>query len=120
MSVSEQRLRAYEADELLFDWVCSTGEQGRPTRYGEFQVIEKIPEAWSSVWGLRMPHWLGIYWAGGSQNGIHGLPINADGQQLWAGFLGSRISYGCIILDTPNAAQLYEWADIGTPVAVVP
>jgi tetratricopeptide (TPR) repeat protein len=120
ISISEQRLRAYEEDALVYDWVCSTGEPGRPTRYGSFQVIEKIPEAWSSVWGLRMPYWLGIYWAGGSQNGIHGLPIDVNGQQLWAGFLGHRVSYGCVIVDTPNAAQLYEWADIGTPVAVVP
>jgi tetratricopeptide (TPR) repeat protein len=120
IDVSEQRLRAYQDESLVFDWICSTGEVGRPTRYGEFQVLDKIPEAWSSVWGLRMPHWLGIYWAGGSENGIHALPINQSGQQLWAGFLGRRVSFGCIILDTPNAAQLYQWAEIGTPVTVTP
>jgi tetratricopeptide (TPR) repeat protein len=120
ISVSEQRLRAYEDEALVFDWLCSTGDMARPTRYGEFEVLNKIPEAWSSVWGLRMPYWLGIYWAGGSQNGIHALPIDRSGQQLWAGFLGHRVSYGCVILDTPNAARLYDWAEIGTPVTIEP
>ncbi len=120
VSISEQRMRVYENDALLYDWVCSTGEPARPTRYGEFQVLDKIPNAWSSVWGLSMPYWLGIYWAGGSENGIHALPINQSGQQLWAGFLGSQVSFGCIILDTPNAATLYDWAEIGTPVTITP
>jgi len=120
VDVPEQRLRAYENDSLVFDWLCSTGEPARATRYGSFQVLDKIPAAWSSVWGLTMPHWLGIYWAGGSENGIHALPIDRNGQTLWAGFLGHRVSFGCIILDTPNAIQLYQWAEIGTPVTVAP
>ncbi len=120
VSVSQQRLRAYENDALVFNWVCSTGGVATPTRFGTFQVLDKIPEAWSSVWALRMPYWLGIYWAGGSENGIHALPIFRSGQVLWAGNLGHRISYGCIVLDTPNAARLYRWAEIGTPVIVRP
>ena len=118
VDVSEQRLRAYENDRVVFDWVCSTGGVATPTQYGRYQILDKIPEAWSSTWGLRMPYWMGIYWAGASENGIHGLPLFSNGQVLWAGYLGRRISYGCIVLDTRNAARLYQWADIGTPVTV--
>ncbi len=120
ISVAKQHLWAYENDNVVFSWICSTGEPARPTQYGSFQILDKIPEAWSSVWGLRMPYWMGIYWAGGSENGIHALPILKNGQLLWAGFLGRKVSFGCIILDTANAARLYKWADIGTPVAIVP
>jgi hypothetical protein len=31
------------------------------------------------TWDLQMPHWLGIYWVGSLQNGIHALPIQANG-----------------------------------------
>ena len=65
-----------------------------------------------------MPYWLGIYWVGTIENGIHALPINANGTTLWAGVLGSPASFGCIILSTQNARTLYYWADIGTPVWV--
>ena len=118
VDVSQQRLRAYENDTLVFNWVCSTGGIATPTQFGTYQILDKIPEAWSSVWGLRMPYWMGIYWAGGSENGIHALPINRNGTTLWAGYLGRRISYGCIVLDTKNAERLYRWAEIGTTVIV--
>ena len=118
IDISEQRLRAYENDAPIFDWACSTGKVATPTQPGNYQVLDKIPEAWSSVWGLRMPYWLGIYWAGGSEDGIHALPIDRYGKTLWAGYLGHRASFGCIILDTPNAARLFDWADIGTPVII--
>ncbi len=120
VDISEQRMYVYEGGVLIYKWVCSTGEPGRDTRTGVFAVQSKIPEAYSSVWRLRMPYWLGIYWAGASENGIHALPINPNGTVLWAGFLGHKVSFGCIILDTPNAKTLYDWAEIGTPVIVQP
>jgi len=65
-----------------------------------------------------MPYWLGIYWAGGSENGIHGLPVTRAGVTIWRDRLGSPCSYGCIVLDTPDAIWLYEWAEVGTVVFV--
>jgi tetratricopeptide (TPR) repeat protein len=120
VDISEQRMYVYEGDVLIWKWVCSTGEPARPTRTGTFAVQSKIPEAYSSVWQLRMPYWLGIYWAGASENGIHALPINPNGTTLWSGFLGYQVSFGCIILDTPNAQTLYDWAEIGTTVVIRP
>ncbi|NLE99632.1 MAG: L,D-transpeptidase, partial [Anaerolineales bacterium] len=63
-------------------------------------------------------HWLGIYWAGSIENGIHALPVMSNGQTLWAGYLGRPVSFGCIVLGTADAAALYNWAEIGTPVQI--
>jgi LysM repeat protein len=117
IDVSEQRMRVYEGDSLIWDWPASTGLPGYPTRYGRFQVLDKIPMAYSRPWKLWMPHWLGIYWAGGSENGIHSLPI-INGRKLWAGYLGSKISYGCIVIGTAEGEQLFNWADVGTAVEI--
>lgn len=119
VDLSEQRMYVWEGDVLVHNWAVSTGLASHPTRTGSFAVQSKVPTAWSSAWELWMPSWLGIYWAGGSENGIHALPVINDGTQLWAGFLGSPISYGCVVLGTDEAARLYEWADIGTPVHIV-
>jgi tetratricopeptide (TPR) repeat protein len=118
IDVSEQKLTAWDGEKLVYSFVCSTGEAGTPTRFGRFSVISKLPEAYGSAWDIRMPHWLGIYWAGGSENGIHGLPILSSGQTLWSGYLGQRVSYGCVVLDTQAAKQLYDWAEIGTEVII--
>ena len=98
--------------------MCSTGGYGSPTVPGNYHVLDKIPNAYASTWNLQMPYWLGIYYAGTLENGIHALPILSNGQRLWEGYLGQRVSYGCVILSTEAARTLYHWAEIGTPVII--
>jgi LysM repeat protein len=117
VDISEQRMYVWQGGTLVWNFVVSTGLPGYPTRTGSFAVQSKIPNAWSNAWQLHMPNWLGIYWAGGSENGIHALPIIND-QRLWGGFLGSPISYGCVVLGIDEADLLYNWAEIGTPVTI--
>jgi LysM repeat protein len=119
VDLSSQRMYVYQNGQLLWNWVVSTGLPGRGTAVGHYKVLNKIPNAYASTWNLQMPYWLGIYWAGSLQNGIHALPIQSNGQRLWEGYLGQRVSYGCVILSTQNAATLYNWASVGTPVDIV-
>jgi LysM repeat protein len=118
VDLSEQHLYAYEGGQLVYSFVASSGSAPYYTRTGEFSVLSKIPNAYGSSWGFWMPHWLGIYWAGSAQNGIHALPVSASGQTLWASCLGRPMSYGCIVLGTNEAQLLYNWAEIGTPVSI--
>ena len=119
VDLSEQRMYVYQNGQLLWNWVVSTGRPGQETAVGNYKVQNKIPNAYAYTWSLQMPYWLGIYWAGSLQNGIHALPIQANGQRLWAGYLGRPVSFGCIILGTQHAKTLYNWASVGTPVDVV-
>jgi tetratricopeptide (TPR) repeat protein len=121
VDISEQRMYVYEGEKLVWEWVVSTGEPGRDTAVGDFAIQSKIPMAYASTWNLDMPHWLGIYWSGPLENGIHALPIKRDtGYKLWDGFLGQRVSYGCVILDDENAETLFNWVEMGTPVKIQP
>ncbi len=117
VDISEQHMYVYEGDALVFSFVASTG-MNNATRVGSFSVLDKIPNAYGSTWGIWMPNWLGIYWAGGLENGIHALPILPNGATLWAGYLGVPISYGCVVLGTYESGLLYNWAEIGTPVEI--
>lgn len=113
----EQHMYVYEGDALVFSFVSSTG-MNNSTRVGNFSVLNKIPNAYGATWDIWMPNWLGIYWSGGLQNGIHALPILPNGGQLWAGYLGVPISYGCIVLGAYESQLLYDWSEIGTPVEI--
>jgi lipoprotein-anchoring transpeptidase ErfK/SrfK len=117
VSISEQHLYAYEGETLIYSFVASTG-MNNATRTGTFSVLDKIPNAYGATWNIWMPNWLGIYYAGSLENGIHALPILPGGARLWAGFLGRPISYGCIVLGVEESQLLYDWADIGTPVEI--
>lgn len=117
VDVSDQRMYVWEGDELIYNWPASTGMAGYGTRRGTFAVQSKIPNAWSSAWQLWMPNWLGIYWAGGSENGIHALPI-INGTRIWGGVLGTPISYGCVVIGTDESRLLFNWAEMGTTVDI--
>ena len=119
VDISEQRTYAYAGDELVFDFIVSTGEPGRDTAVGDYEILDKIPMAYASTWNLDMPFWLGIYWVGPLENGFHAVPTQrATGVTMWEGYLGQRVSYGCIVLSLHDAEALYNWVDIGTPVTV--
>jgi lipoprotein-anchoring transpeptidase ErfK/SrfK len=117
VDISEQHMYVYEGDALIYSFVASTGI-GNSTRVGTFAVQSKIPNAYGSTWNLWMPNWLGIYWSHGLENGIHALPILSNGATLWEGYLGSPVSYGCVVLGTYESQILYDWAEIGTPVEI--
>lgn len=124
--LSEQLTYLYQGDSLVDVFVVSTGHPGRETAVGTYYVENKIPVAHAYTWGLQMPAWIGWnYWVGTPetgylQNGFHALPIQADGSRLWEGYLGTPVSYGCVILSQEDADTLYEWVEIGTPVVVWP
>lgn len=117
VDISEQHMYVYEGDVLVYSFVASTG-MNNATRVGTFAVQSKIPNAYGSTWNIWMPNWLGIYWAGGLENGIHALPILPNGATLWEGYLGRPVSYGCVVLGSYESGLLYQWAEIGTPVEI--
>jgi lipoprotein-anchoring transpeptidase ErfK/SrfK len=117
VDISEQHMYVYEGDQLVYSFVVSTG-LNNATSVGNFAVQSKIPNAYGSTWNIWMPNWLGIYWAGGLENGIHALPILPNGATLWEGYLGRPVSYGCVVLGTYESKLLYDWAEIGTPVEI--
>ncbi len=119
ISLTEQRLRAYGDEQLVYDFTCSSGMTSTPTIAGQFQVLFKEDSAYASRWGLEMPYFMAVYQEGPDfANGIHELPITSYGERLWAGVLGWPASYGCIILNVGDAEALYNWAPVGMLVRI--
>jgi lipoprotein-anchoring transpeptidase ErfK/SrfK len=108
VSLGRQQLYAYSGNRL----VASMSVNARGTRTGTFRVQNKIPAASSYVRGWTLPYWLGIYYVGRIQNGIHGPEMLRGG--------GTAVSsLGCVVIRSrANAAWLYAWAPVGTPVTV--
>jgi lipoprotein-anchoring transpeptidase ErfK/SrfK len=119
VDISEQHLYVYEGDALVYSLIASTGIASSPTIPGVFQVLSKEEEAYASSWDLWMPHFMGIYRTGPDfTNGIHALPTLSSGVRLWEGYLGSPISYGCVVIGLGEAAALYDWTELGTLVVI--
>jgi len=107
VSLSQQRLYAYQGNTLVF----SAAVNAWGTARGTFRVRTKIYNAPSIYRGWWLPYWLGIYMVGRTENGIHGPATTAHGV--------TTASLGCVVLRSrANAAALFGWAPYGTPVIV--
>jgi lipoprotein-anchoring transpeptidase ErfK/SrfK len=107
VNLAQQRLYAYQGNTL----VMSMAVNARGTRRGNFVVQNRITVAGSIYRGWLLPYWLGIYYVGRVQNGIHGPEM--------IGKRTATTSLGCVvILSSANAAALFRWAPVGIPVTV--
>jgi len=114
ISLSEQRLRAYEGQRLVLDTAISSGSASYPTPTGAFSIRSKETMHWSTQYPSWMPYAMRVV------NGIfiHEIPIGEDGQRIGASEIGTPASHGCIRVPQGAAQQLFSWAEIGTPVLI--
>ena len=123
VSISEQKMWAYENGQLAFEWVVSTGIDSSPTSPGIFQVQSFEVDAYAGNWDLQMPHFIGIYRPvpqADFMNGFHGFPTRNGNNLLWTGDLGHPVTYGCVLVSSSNAVTLFDWAELGVVVEVLP
>ncbi len=121
VSLSEQKTWVYEDGALKWEWSASTGIPSSPTAPGVFQIQSQEVDAYAASWNLWMPHFLGIYRpvpTADFMNGFHGFPTRNGSTLLWTDDLGHPVTYGCILVSSDNAAQLFEWAEAGVVVEI--
>jgi lipoprotein-anchoring transpeptidase ErfK/SrfK len=121
VSISKQNMKAYENGQLKWDWPASTGIDSSPTSPGIYQIQTHEEMAYAANWDLYMPWFMGIYRPIPGQefmNGFHGFPSRDRRQLLWTRNLGSKVTYGCVMLSTENTKTLYDWAEAGVIVEI--
>jgi lipoprotein-anchoring transpeptidase ErfK/SrfK len=121
VSISQQRAWVYENGQIKWEWPVSTGIADSPTWPGIYQIISHEPNAYAGNWDLWMPSFMGVYQpipGADFTNGFHGFPTRGGSQLLWTNALGSRVTYGCILLSNENAQALYIWAEAGVVVEI--
>jgi len=115
---SEQKLYAYDGEELFMELYISTGLELTPTPRGEFTIFRKTPSRYmqgplpylrnSNYYDLPGVPWNLYFTEEGAV--IHGT--------YWHNSFGSAYSSGCVNLPTDKARELYNWAPLGTKVIV--
>ncbi len=114
---SEQKLYAYEDEELVMEFDISTGVELTPTPRGEFNIFRKTPTRYmqgplpgitNQYWDLPGVPWNLYFTRQGAV--IHGA--------YWHDAFGSPYSSGCVNVRPDEARKLYNWAQLGTKVIV--
>jgi LysM repeat protein len=109
INLSQQRLIAYQGNKAVFSTLISSGTAAHPTATGRFAIRTKIRAQRMTGPGYNLPNVPYVMYFYGA-NAIHGT--------YWHNNFGHPMSHGCINLRTGDAAWLYSWASIGTPVVV--
>jgi hypothetical protein len=117
VDLTEQKLRAWEGNNLFLETLISSGLPFTPTPQGEFNIWIKLratrmeggqgkyyynlPNVPYVMFfeSAKLPRWLGY--------GLHGT--------YWHNDFGNPHSHGCVNLPTPIAEKLYYWTTPDLP-----
>lgn len=109
--LSQQMVYAYEGENLIREFVVSTGLPDTPTVLGTYAIYIKLDSARMTGPGYDLPNvpWTMYFYQG---YGFHGT--------YWHHNFGHPMSHGCVNMYTPDAEWLYHWASYGTSVLILP
>jgi hypothetical protein len=131
VSLSQQKLWAYDGNSLFLSSLVTTGNQQLPTPTGTFTILAKFhPFTFHSPWPKSSPdyyppsltQWAMLFQSGGYF--IHDAPWRSffgPGSNAQAGTPGQNYTgtHGCVNVPGDVAYKLFQWAPIGTVVQVV-
>lgn len=109
VDLSQQRVYAYEGDQIVDSFLVSTGTAQTPTVTGKFHIYVKLRAANMSGPGYFLPDVPYVMYFFKSY-GLHGT--------YWHSNFGHPMSHGCVNLKTKEARKLFDWASVGTLVYV--
>ncbi|HEU0167720.1 MAG TPA: L,D-transpeptidase family protein [Chloroflexota bacterium] len=130
VSLSQQKLWAYEGDKSIFDSLVTTGNPLLPTPEGTYQILSKQKDfTFHSPWPKGSEFWYPDSFTNYAMmfdtDGyfIHDAPWRhkfGPGSNLVAGQPGEDTSgtHGCVNVPLDLQAKLFAWTDLGTPVVI--
>jgi lipoprotein-anchoring transpeptidase ErfK/SrfK len=130
VSLSQQRLWAYDGKTLFLTSLVTTGNRALPTPTGEFMILGKFhPFTFRSPWPKSSPYWYPpslTQWAMLFKVGgyfIHDAPwrsVFGPGSNAQLGTPGNNYTgtHGCINVPNDVAQKLFAWSPVGTAVIV--
>jgi LysM repeat protein len=107
--LSQQRLYAYDGDQMVRTTLISSGVAAYPTVIGTFHIYARYTSARMVGPGYNLPNvpYVMYFYQG---YGLHGT--------YWHHNFGTPMSHGCVNMPTDEAEWAFNWSTYGTPVVV--
>lgn len=121
VDLTAQRVYAYEGNRQIYNFLISSGKWDR-TPTGTFKIWIKIrsqkmsggSKSLGTYYYLpNVPYIMFFY----NEKVAKHVGYSLHGT-YWHNNFGVPMSHGCINMKTPEVAQLYSWAEVGTPVII--
>lgn len=115
VSLSQQRIAAYEDTRAVRSALVSTGVARTPTPVGQFKIYVKYKSQTMSG-GSKASN--DYYYLPNVPNVMYFYEAYALHGTYWHRNFGQPMSRGCVNLSLADAEWFFNWADVGTPVVV--
>jgi lipoprotein-anchoring transpeptidase ErfK/SrfK len=115
VNLSRQVLFAFDGAKQVFAFDCVSGDSSHPTPPGHWRVNSKHRYYTSHKYHVRMDYAMFFTTTGEAIHQSHVVGPLSYLKSMGLGFIGS---HGCVRLAEENAAALFKWTPIGTPVWV--
>jgi len=118
VDLTNQRLYAYEGDNLIYNFLVSTGKWGRtPTGtfsiWGKFRFIKMSGGSKALHTYYYLPNVpFTMFFSNDKVAASRGFSIHGT---YWHDNFGQPMSHGCINMRTSEAALIYNWSDPQLP-----
>ena len=116
-SNGQQRVWLVEEDGRVDSTYLVSGRRGDPDP-GTYRVFSRSRHARSG--SVTMEYMVRFAHTPGLDIGFHAIPVGKRGPIQSESELGQYRSRGCVRQSVADAAHLWDWAPIGTPVVVTP
>ncbi len=124
VDLSQQKMYFFIGGSLYKEYRVSTGEE-YPTPVGEFHILNKAPNAFSSIYNAWMPYWMGFKYAGDVKAylGIHEIAyaLDSKGKHIYrhGNYIGEMMTGGCVALQPGDSREVYNLSDVGMLVKII-
>jgi lipoprotein-anchoring transpeptidase ErfK/SrfK len=114
VDIGRQMVYAWQGGKIVFSTKASTGMYYTPTVKGNFKIQTKIPL--QNMKGNYPPY--EPYFIKNVPNVMYFYQAYAIHGAYWHNMFGSKYTHGCVNVPVAASAWLYNFADVGTQVAV--
>lgn len=124
IDLSQQKMYFFISHSLFKTYRVSTGAE-YPTPVGEFHILNKAPKAFSDIYNVWMPYWMGFKYAGdvGAYLGLHEIAyaLNEKGKPVYnhGYYIGDMMTGGCVAMEPKDSREIYNLSDVGMLIRIV-
>lgn len=124
VDLSQQKMYFFIKGKLFKEYRVSTGAE-YPTPVGDFHILNKAPNAFSAIYNVWMPYWMGFKYASdvGAYLGLHEIAYALDdkGKPVYnhGYYIGDMMTGGCVAMEPKDSREIYNLSDVGMLVRVV-
>lgn len=124
VDLSQQKMYFFINGSLYKEYKVSTGAE-YPTPVGEFHILNKATNAFSNIYKVWMPYWMGFSYAKdvGAYLGLHEIAydLDAKGKPFYKHgyYIGDMMTGGCVAMEPKDSREIYNLSDVGMLVRIV-